>query len=234
VAHYLLVDTQSQLASKLQSTLVRPDVTRAQLIDHIECCGNYGFNAAMIAMAYIALARSILSGTNVKIATTICFGTGNESLKAKIALLQECSALGADEVDYEPHMTLFLSSEYDAFREESAMLINAAGAITLKAMLELGFIETIDEKKHAALLLEEAGVPWVKNASGGGPHPGQATPEDIRLLRETLHPKTKVKASGGIKTYAQAMSLINAGAELLGTSAAIAIIQGTEAEETDY
>jgi deoxyribose-phosphate aldolase len=234
MTHYPLVEARSQLASKLQSTLVRPDVTRAQLIEHIECCGEYGFNAAMIPMAYVPLARSILSGTNVKIATTICFGTGNESINAKVALLRECSALGAHEVDYEPHMTLFLSGEYDAFREESATLINAAGAMTLKAMLELSFIEPIGEKKHAALLLEEAGVPWVKNASGGGPRPGQATPEAIRLLRETLHSKTKVKASGGIKTYPQAMALLDAGAELLGTSAAVAIIQGTEAKETNY
>ena len=117
--HYTPVDARSRLASKLQSTLVRPDVTRTQLIDHIECCGNYGFNAAMIPMDYIPLARSILSGTNVKIATTICFGTGNESLRAKIALLHECSALGADEVDYEPHMTLFLSGEYDPSEQKA-------------------------------------------------------------------------------------------------------------------
>ncbi len=231
---HLPVDMRSQLVSKLQSTLVRPDVTRAQIIGHIEQCGLYGFNAAMIPMAYVPLARSILSGTNVKVATTICFGTGNESLNAKIALLRECSALGADEVDYEPHMTLFLSGDEDAFRGESAALVEAAGGITLKAMLELGYIETIDGKKRAALLLEAAGVPWIKNASGGGPRPGQATPEDIRLLRETLSPHTHVKASGGIKSGAQAVALIDAGAELLGTSAAAAIVEGMAEAETGY
>jgi len=61
----------------LQSTLVRPDCTRAQLIEHIEACAQYQFNAAMIPMAYVPLARDILRGTGVKVATTICFGTGN-------------------------------------------------------------------------------------------------------------------------------------------------------------
>jgi deoxyribose-phosphate aldolase len=226
--------TGQKLASKLQSTLVRPDCTRQQIIQHIETCAAYEFNAAMIPMDYVLLAREILRGTQVKVATTICFGTGNESIYAKIALLRECLALGADEVDYEPHMSLFLSGEYEAFRAESAALAQAAGSITLKAMLELGYIDTIEGKKKAALLLEEAGIPWIKNSSGGGPRPGQATPEDIRLLRETLRPETKIKASGGIKSYQQAASLIEAGAELLGTSAAVAIVEGQSALQVDY
>lgn len=222
------------LAAKLQSTLVRPDCTRAQLIEHIEACAHYQFNAAMIPMAYVPLARTILRGTNVKVATTICFGTGNESVYAKIALLRECQALGADEVDYEPHMTLFLSGEYDAFHDESAMLVQAAGDLTLKVMLELGYIDTNEGKIHAAQLLEKAGVPWIKNSSGGGHRPGLATPQDIRLLRQSLRPEIHVKASGGIKTLEQVHELLDAGAELLGTSAAVAIVEGKNVEQTAY
>lgn len=225
--------TRQQLASKLQSTLVRPDVTRAQLIEHIEACARYEFNAAMIPMAYVPLAREILRGTNVKVATTICFGTGNESVFAKIALLRECLALGADEVDYEPHMSLFLSGEYDAFYEESARLVEAAGGLTLKAMLELGYIDSREGKIHAAQILERAGVPWIKNSSGGGPHPGHATPEDIQLLRRSLRPETHVKASGGIRSLEGALALLDAGAELLGTSNAVGIVEGYTVE-TDY
>ena len=229
-----VVLTRQQLASKLQSTLVRPDVTRAQLIEHIEACARYEFNAAMIPMAYVPLAREILRGTNVKVATTICFGTGNESVFAKIALLRECLALGADEVDYEPHMSLFLSGEYDAFYHESAQLVEAAGNLTLKAMLELGYIDSREGKIHAAQILERAGVPWIKNSSGGGPRPGLATPEDIQLLRQHLRPETHVKASGGIRTLVGALALLDAGAELLGTSNAVGIVDGHDAAEADY
>lgn len=226
--------SRQELAARLQSTLVRPDCTKAQLIEHIEACARYQFNAAMIPMAYVPLARDILRGTDVKVATTICFGTGNETVFAKIALLRECLALGADEVDYEPHMSLFLSGEYEAFHDESVLLVQAAGDLTLKAMLELGYIEPRESKIHAAQLLEQAGVPWIKNSSGGGPRPGQATPEDIQLLRQNLRPETHVKASGGIRTLEQVLALIDAGAELLGTSNAVGILEGQVVEQTAY
>ncbi|MCW5732921.1 MAG: deoxyribose-phosphate aldolase [Enhydrobacter sp.] len=226
--------TRPQLAAKLQSTLMRPDVTRQQVAAHIEACAEHSFNAAMIPMADVPLARAILEGTKVKVATAICFGTGYESVAGKVALVDECRALGADEVDYGPNMSLFLSGEFDAFRDESAALVEAAGDMTLKAMLELHFIETTDEQKHAAQLLEEAGVPWIKNSSGGGPRPGQATPAAIQLLRAALKPETHIKASGGIKSHAGALELIRAGAELLGTSAALAILEGVEVGDTGY
>jgi len=81
---------------------------------------------------------------------------------------------------------------------KSVRLVQAAGDLTLKAMLELGYIDSREGKIHAAQLLEQAGVPWIKNSSGGGPRPGMATPEDIQLLRQNLRPDTHVKASGGI------------------------------------
>jgi deoxyribose-phosphate aldolase len=223
---------RQELAAKLQSTLVRPDCTRAELIAHIEACAQYQFNAAMIPMAYVPLARDILHGTQVKVATTICFGTGNESVYAKIGLLRECLALGADEVDYEPHMSLFLSGEYEAFHDESVLLVQASGGMTLKAMLELGYIDSREDRIHAAQLLESAGVPWIKNSSGGGHRPGHATVEDIQLLRQNLRPETHVKASGGIRTLEQAVALLQAGAELLGTSNAVAIVEGQVVEQT--
>ncbi len=226
--------SRQELAAKLQSTLVRPDATRAQLVEHIEACAAHRFNAAMIPMAYVPLAREILRGTGVKVATTICFGTGNETVFAKIALLRECLALGADEVDYEPHMSLFLSGEFAAFQEESALLVQAAGSLTLKAMLELGYIDSRAGKIQAAQLLEQAGVPWIKNSSGGGHRPGHATPEDIQLLRQNLRPETHVKASGGIRKLEQVIALIDAGAELLGTSNAVGILDGYADEQSAY
>ncbi len=223
-----------RLAAYLQSTLVRPDATREQMIRHIETCGEYGFQAAMIPMYWVPLARQILSGSGVRVATAICFGLGNESLYGKVALLRECKALGADEVDYQPNMSLFISGMVDEFRAESAALAQAAEGMTLKAMLELGYIDSHEGQRQAARLLEDAGVPWIKNSSGTGPHLAPATPDNIRLLRETLRPETHVKASGGIKSYEQSLALIEAGAELLGTSAAVEIVNGAAAQQTEY
>jgi deoxyribose-phosphate aldolase len=219
--------SRAQIASRIQHTLVRPDATRSELVYHLETAAEYRFNAAMIAMCWVPLARDVLRGTGVKIATCFGFGLGNESLHAKIALLRECRALGADEVDYQPNMGFLLSGMYDEFRRESAALVEAAEGMPIKAMLELGYLDSEDEQRHAARLLEEAGVPWVKNSSGTGPHLAPATPENIRLLRETLSPHVKVKASGGIRTLEQVLALFEAGADLVGTSAGVSIVEGT-------
>ncbi|MCU0514087.1 MAG: deoxyribose-phosphate aldolase [Anaerolineae bacterium] len=222
----------SPLAGHLQSTLVRPDTTRTEMIRHLEECAVYHFHAAMIPMCYVPLARTLLRGTPVRVATTICFGTGHETVAGKVALLRECVDIGADEVDYQPNMTYFLSGMHDEFHAEARALVAAAGGMTLKAMLELHYIAALADKQTAIRLLEEAGVPWIKNSSGGGPRPGHATPEDIRLLRATVKATTHVKASGGIKDYAQAQALRAAGAELLGTSAAVAIVTQQAATAT--
>ena len=93
--------TRADLAGKIQFTNVRPDATRSEIITHLERSMEYGFQAAMISMCWVPLAREVLRGSGVRIATCIGLGLGHESLHAKIALLRECRALGADEVDYE-------------------------------------------------------------------------------------------------------------------------------------
>ncbi len=220
--------SRSELASYLQYTLVRPDATRAEMVAHIEQAAEHRFNAAMISMCWVPLAKDILRGTGVRVATAISFGLGNDSVHAKVALVRECMALGADELDYQPNMGYFISGMYDEFRAESAALVAAADGMPIKAMLELGYIQDEAEQRRAALLLQEAGVPWVKNSSGTGPHLAPATPQNIRLLRETLADHVRVKASGGIKSYEQVIDLINAGADLLGTSAGVQILDRVE------
>jgi deoxyribose-phosphate aldolase len=101
--------TDSQMASRLQSTLVDPWATKQQVIRHVETCARHRFHAAMIPMCWVPEARSILVGTGVRVATFICIGMGHESVAAKCMLLRECWALGADEVDYQPNMSLLLS-----------------------------------------------------------------------------------------------------------------------------
>ncbi len=223
-----------QLTPYIQYTLVRPDTTRQEIIQHVEICAEYIFNAAMIPMCWAPLARDILRGTSVKIAAPISFGLGHESLHAKIALIREARALGLDEVDYQPNMGYFLSGMVDEFYDEAVQLLKAAEDMTLKPMLELGYLSSDDQKRQAARLLDKAGMPWVKNSSGTGPHPAPATPENIRLLRETVSQSCRVKASGGIKSYEQALTLIEAGAELLGTSAGVEIVQGQAANDASY
>jgi deoxyribose-phosphate aldolase len=227
--------TNSQtLAKFIQYTNVRPDATRNEIITHTEQTQEFGFNAAMVAMCWVPMVRDILKGTGIKVATCIGLGLGHESLHAKAGLVRECLALGADEVDYGPNMGYFLSGMYAEFQEEARYIVNAAGGIPIKAMLELGYIKDETQRRTAARLLDEAGVPWVKNSSGWGPGSEAASPENIRLLRESVSIKCKVKASGKINTYEKALALLEAGAELLGTSSGPQIIQQLQGIESGY
>ncbi|MBK8023492.1 MAG: deoxyribose-phosphate aldolase [Chloroflexi bacterium] len=225
--------TRAELAKKIQFTLVKANATRAEMIAHCEAGVRSGFHAVMIPMCWVPLARDIARGTGVRVATFIGLSMGHESLHAKIALIRECRALGADEVDYEPNMGFFLSGMVDEFRHEGEALVEAAAGMPIKTMLELGYIESEADQRLAARLLDEAGVPWIKNSSGVGPGSVPATPENIRLLRESVT-RARVKASGKVNSYERAIAVLNAGAELVGTSAGLAILDGMQGEDTGY
>ncbi len=218
--------TDTQMASRLQSTLVDPAATKEQVIRHVEDCARHRFHAAMIPMCWVPEARRILAGTGVRVATFICIGMGHESAAAKCMLLRECWALGADEVDYQPNMSLFLSGMESEFADEGRLLAGMSDGRPLKAMLELGWISGRPARVKAARLLAEAGVPWIKNSSGVGDHSEPATVENMGLLRQAVGDIAHVKGSGKIRTREQAEALIAAGAELLGASAAAAIVGG--------
>lgn len=226
--------SDAELAAHIQYTLVAANATRNDIIRHAETAAVYGFDAAMIPMCWVPLAREVLRGSGVKVATFMGLSMGHESLHAKISMIRECRALGADEVDYEPNMAFFLSGMYDEFRDEAAQLVRAAEGMPIKAMLELGYIDNEADQRLAARLLDEGGLPWVKNSSGVGPGSVAATPENIRLLRETVGPRCKVKASGKVNTYERAIAVLDAGAELIGTSAALNVLQRTEGSAQAY
>jgi deoxyribose-phosphate aldolase len=138
--------------------------------------------------------------------------------------MRECRALGADEVDYAPNIGLFLSGMYEEFQEEAAQIVKASQGIPVKAMLELGYIKDLELRKAAIRLLDEAGMPWIKNSSGWGPGSEPASPENIGLIRLIVK-NARVKASGKVNSYEKAVALLDAGAELLGASAGPAIIE---------
>lgn len=226
--------SNSELAKYIQFTITSPNVTKAEIVTHAELCILHGFNAAMVPMCWIPLVKKILEGTPVKIATFFGFGMGYESQFSKVAMMRECVALGADEVDYEPNMSWFMSGMYDEFRNEAVQLKDAAQGMPIKPMLEFGMLNTEAEKIQIAKLIDEAELPWIKNSSGGGPFGIAATPEDIALLFKTVSPSCKVKASGKVNSFEKMVSLFDAGAVLVGTSSAIHILNRSQGGAGNY
>jgi deoxyribose-phosphate aldolase len=210
------------LASKIQSTLISNTLTKAQWEQHIADCLAYRFNAAMIPGAWVKETAQRLHSLAIKVASFIDlpFGTMTSAGKAYEAgrLVQD----GAGELDLMPNVGLLLSGMEKEYAGEIEGVVRAAGKVPVKIMLELPLLNAT-QRQRAITLSIEAGVAFLKNASSGAV--GVASPEDIRFLRRLAPPHIGVKASGGIKTLQQVRDLLDAGADLVGTSSGVQIMR---------
>lgn len=223
-----------ELAKCIQYTKTAPSVTRPEMVKHFELCAEHGFHAAMVPMYYVSLGKEILRGTGVKVATFFGFGMGHETLNAKIALMKECAAIGADEVDFQPNMSAFLSGEYDVFEQEARTMLAVSEGMVIKPMLEVEMIPEVSDRIRAIKIYDSLGYLWVKNSSGAPTGGGPANPEVIRLIRENVRPECGVKASGKVNSYERMAELFDAGASLTGTSSGLEILQRKIASDANY
>lgn len=219
-----------QLAPYIQHTLIDVGLTRDRMIAHAHEAAEHGFNAAMVPASWVPLVAAALAGTGVGVASALDFPTvGVMTSAGKAAEAAEIVRLGATQLDIGVQIGWLKSGMYDEFREDIAGVVRASG-IPVKVMLELPLL-TEAEKEAAVELAQDAGAAYLKNASSGQIE--TASPESVRYLVQRSRPGVLVKASGSIKTYEQAVSLLEAGAVLLGTSAGLSLIAGTAAE-TSY
>jgi deoxyribose-phosphate aldolase len=214
--------TSAEVASRIQHTLLRSDATRADIERHCKECLDFGFDAAMIAGNWLDVGRSVLSGSDVKLASAIDFPLGIMTTAGKVAEARALVQAGASELDIMVNIGWLRSGFESGFRSDIAEVVDAARPALVKVMLELPLL-TRAERDRAVDLSVEAGAAFVKNASSSAV--GIATPEDIRYLRQRAPTSVRVKASGGIKSWEQAIALFEAGADLVGSSAGIAIVE---------
>lgn len=177
----------------------------------------------MIPGTWVSLTKKLLAGSSVRVASAVDFPWGIATTAGRAAEARALVEAGAQEIDVMLHLGYFKSGMYEEVREDLAAVVAAARPAEVKVMLELPLLSQ-QERERVVQLAVAAGVHWLKNASGGAV--GVATPEEIRFLKERAPVGVRVKASGGIKTAEQAVALLNAGAELMGTSAGVAIVTG--------
>jgi len=210
------------LASRIQHTIISNVLTEKLWEAHIDECLKYGFNAAMVPGAWVKRTAERLRGTKVRVASFIDFPYGTMTSAGKASEAGYLVEDGAQEIDLMPNVGCLLSGMEKEYRDDIAAVVKAAGSVPVKIMLELPLLNEQQQKRAVALSIE-AGVAYLKNASGGAV--GVATPEQIRFLRQLAPPNVRVKASGGIKTAQQLRDLLAAGADLAGTSSGVRIIQ---------
>lgn len=166
----------------------------------------------------------MLQGSSVKVCTAFGYPMGGDTAATKVAAMRECIAQGADEIDFMPNWGFLKSGYVDRVAQETKAVVDAAQGRVVKVMLELGMLDD-QEARQAVELSLEAGVHYLKNSSGFGKG-GQASVEVLHKLKAWAAGRAKLKVSGGVRTFEQAVALLNAGADLIGTSSGVAIVQG--------
>jgi len=214
--------TPAELAARIQSTIISNSMTQAKWEDHIAQCLKYRFHAAMISPAWVRKTRDALCGTGILTASFVDFPYGTMTSAGKAYETAQLVREGAQEIDFMPNVGFLLSDMEREYADDIRGIVQAAGKVPVKVMLELPLLND-HQKKRAVQINVEAGVAYLKNASGGAV--GVATPGQMEFLRLLAPPHVRVKASGGIKTVQQVRDLVRAGADVVGTSSGVQIME---------
>ncbi len=219
------------LASRIQHTLISNVLTESRWARHIDECLKYRFNAAMIPPAWVRKTAERLQGTGICIASFVDFPYGTMTSAGKSCEAKNLIEAGAQEIDLMPNVGFLLSGMEKEYFDDIRGVVRAAGDAPVKIMLELPLLNE-EQKQRAVSLSIEAGALYLKNASGGAV--GIATPDDMCFLRRLAPPHVHVKASGGIKTAQQVRDLLAAGADVVGTSSGVQILQQLQMGEPSH
>lgn len=211
----------ANIASRIDHTLLKPEATRADVERMCAEAVRHRFASVCIFPVWVPLTASLLRGTGVCTCTVAGFPHGASASTTKAFEAAEAVRAGAEEVD----MVLAVHAVKDGnlrYAEDDVRgVVKAVDGRTVKVILETGLL-TDAEKVAACRLCVAAGAHFVKTSTGMGA--GGATVADIALMRRTVGPNIGVKASGGIRTLADALAMIEAGANRIGTSAGVAIV----------
>ena len=207
----------------IDHTLLKPEASEDQIKKLCQEAIDYEFFSVCVNPTWIETAREALKGSPVKIATVIGFPLGANSLETKVFESKDALDKGAHEIDMVINIGALKSKNYDQVRNEIQAVKKAIGDHILKVIIETCLL-TEEEKKKASQLVVEAGGDFVKTSTGFSTAGAQV--EDVRLIRSLVGDKAKIKASGGIRDYEKARAMVEAGADRLGVSAGLAILEG--------
>jgi deoxyribose-phosphate aldolase len=214
---------QQTLANYLDLANHHAEATPLQIKALCQAVQQYGFHAAFVNPAYVSLARGLL--LQGKIGTVIAFPLGQEITDLKVLASATAVRQGADELDVSMNVGLFKAGEQEAVLAEMKTIVEAAkserSSTIVKFIIETGFL-TNEEIKDASLLVLQSRADFVKTCSGMGPR--GATLQDVKLIKEVIGGQLKIKVAGGIDTLKEATDFITAGADRIGTSRAVEII----------
>lgn len=225
--------TAAALAGYIDHTLLKPNTSRQEIL---ALCGEaveYGFRSVCVNPVWVSTARQALRGTDVLTCSVAAFPFGATPTDAKVYEARGACLDGADEVDMVINIAAAVALDRNAVVVDIAAVAEAVhvSQATLKVILETSML-TDEQKEFACRCAADAGADFVKTSTGFGG--GGATVEDVALMRRTVGEQLGVKASGGVRTRADALAMIAAGATRIGASSGIAIVSGDAGSTSGY
>ena len=206
----------------IDHTLLKPEANEEQIEKLVKEAIEYNFFSVCVNPTWVKKCSEMLKDTGVKVCTVIGFPLGANTLETKVFETKNALDNGADEIDMVINIGYMKSKKFHEVENEIAELAKIChdkGAI-LKVILE-NCLLTRDEIKKACQLSDKAGADFVKTSTGFSTSGADA--EDVKLMKESVSDRVKVKTSGGIRDYKKAMEMVNNGADRLGVSAGLAI-----------
>jgi len=214
----------SDVAKYIDHTMLRPEAATAAFDKLCQEALQYRFFGVCVNSSRVAYVARKLQGTGVKVCSVVGFPLGAMTPRSKAFETREAIADGAQEIDMVINIGLLKSGDYRGVEEDIRSVRRATRSNTiLKVIIETALL-TQDDKVMACELSKKAGADFVKTCTGFAG--GGATPEDIALMRRVVGTEMGVKASGGVRTYANAVAVIAAGATRIGAVSSVAIVSG--------
>jgi deoxyribose-phosphate aldolase len=220
-----VIPQNADLAGMIDHTLLKPDATQDQVAQLCFEARKHGFASVCVNPTWVELCAQLLMGAPVKVCTVIGFPLGATAPEVKAFEAENAIGHGASEIDMVINIGALKARDLELVaRDIRGVVVASHGREAIvKVILETALL-TDEEKTIACLLAKDAGADFVKTSTGFAG--GGATVRDIELMRAAVGPEMGIKASGGVRTYEEAESMIKAGATRIGASAGVKIIQG--------
>jgi len=226
------VINEKQLAGCIDHTLLEATAIKERIERLCEEAVEFGFYAVCVNPRWIPLAAELLHNTKVKVAGVVSLPLGADSTKIKVAQAKDAIFTGADEIDMVADLAAIIEGDSHYLSNQLQAVLKVCRsmrpAVLLKVIIESAALNR-EQKIFACQIADGCRVDFVKTSTGLNPA-GGATVEDVKLIKENA-PNCKVKAAGGIKTAKKAIEMLQAGAERIGTSSGVQIINELKAAQ---
>jgi deoxyribose-phosphate aldolase len=219
------IDDEKNLACVIDHTLLDAAVTKERIEQLCQEARTYGFHTVCVNGRWLPLVADLLAGSKVAVGSVVSLPLGADSTKIKAAQARDVIYAGADEIDMVADLAAIIEADSNYLADQLASVLKVCRsmrpAVVLKVIIESAALSD-EQIIFACRIAQGVGVDFIKTSTGLHPA-GGATVEDIKLMKETA-PGCKIKAAGGIKTAKQAIEMLDAGAQRIGTSSGVQIM----------